>query len=115
MGETNADWFISSSASSGIEVGMMGSELGPTTDVVSEFVSATSLVVSLPPLDFRRFTTRVFFFREFRGRPVPKARPDAEGKLDKDGREAGSEIWDACGEGCCDAFSGDVCGSRGEG
>jgi len=76
-----------SSGSSGIRVGTSGSD-SATTEEVSLVLS--SLAMSSVVLDFRRLTTRVFFFRrcDRECRPAPRPRPVvAECMLTSDGRE----------------------------
>ena len=80
----------SSPGSSEIDAGKIGSELGPATEVISDVMSPVSLTVSfvVPVFGRRRFTTRVFFFRDRGFRPAPRARPFvAEFKLTNDGRD----------------------------
>lgn len=74
--------------------GRTGSELGATTDALSEVespMSPMSLCVSLSEfgLERRKLTTLFFFLRDMRVfRPAPRARPVvAEFRLTRDGRE----------------------------
>lgn len=82
----------SSSGSSTIKPGIIGSDIAPGVETVSDAVSPASLVVALVvalSFFFRRLTTRVFFFRPVLGcLPAPRANPVvAEFKLMRDGLE----------------------------
>lgn len=84
-----------SSGSSGMVVGIKGSEKGASTDAVSVTVSLASLTGALADTSSEvlrlRFTTRVFFLRpacDLEFLPEPSDRPVvAECKLTIDGRE----------------------------
>jgi hypothetical protein len=81
---------ISSSGSSGMDVDIRGSDMGPCkTEVVSEAVSPASLFVSLTAVLRRRLTTLFFFLRPALACfPDPSDKPViAEFRLTRDGLE----------------------------
>lgn len=89
--DADMDGRISLSGSSGIVVGIRGSDAGTSIDAVSEVSSPASLVASLTGALAEvlrlRFTTLVFFFRpDFECLPEPRPSPVvAEWRLTRDG------------------------------